>query len=70
MPKISRANCADRLPKSARSTMKSDMPMSVYNVTQTGAKTQFGGANDGFFKFLYQVGMDGNVKIEPIKPAN
>ena len=50
--------------------MKIDMPMSVYNVTQTGAKTQFGGAKDGFFKLLYHVGIDENVKNEPIKPAN
>jgi hypothetical protein len=46
------------------------MPMRVYKVIHTGAKTQFGGANDGFFKLLYQVGIDGNVKNEPIKPAN
>jgi hypothetical protein len=46
------------------------MPIRVYKVIHTGAKTQFGGENDGFFKLLYQVGIDGNVKNEPIKPAN
>jgi hypothetical protein len=50
--------------------MKSDMPIRVYKVIHTGAKTQFGAAKDGFFRFLYQVGIDENVKNEPITPAN
>jgi hypothetical protein len=44
--------------------------MSVYNVIQTGPKIQFGGANEGFLRLLYQVEIDENVKNDPIKPAN
>jgi hypothetical protein len=46
------------------------MPMSRYNVVQTGAKTQLGGVNDGLVKVAYQEGMEGVVKRDPIKPAS
>jgi hypothetical protein len=46
------------------------MPIRTKRVVQTGAKIQSGGLNDGFVRVAYQVGIEGLVKIEPIKPAN
>jgi hypothetical protein len=45
------------------------MPINTKSTVQTGANTQFGGANDGFFKAAYQVGILALVNIEPINPA-
>jgi hypothetical protein len=38
-------------------------------MVQAGAKSQLGGVKEGLFKFAYQVGIEGVVKIEPKKPA-
>jgi hypothetical protein len=46
------------------------MPIRTKRVVQIGAKIQSGGLNDGFIRVAYQVGIEGPVKIEPIKPAN
>jgi hypothetical protein len=53
-----------------RQTRKRDIPMSINRLIQTGLNIQSGGLKDGLFNVLYQVGMAGVVKREPIKPAN
>jgi hypothetical protein len=50
--------------------MKSDNPISVNRVTQTGAKTQLGGVKKGLFNDAYHVGIAGVVKIDPTRPAS
>jgi len=45
------------------------MPMRIKSVVQTGAKSQLGGLKEGLSKVAYQEGIEGVVKIEPIKPA-
>jgi hypothetical protein len=50
-------------------TRNADIPISIYNIVQTGANNQFGGLNDGFSRVVYHVGMEALVNIEPIKPA-
>jgi hypothetical protein len=50
-------------------TMKSEIPIKRYSIVHTGAKTQFGGAKNGFFRFAYQVGMAEVVNREPTIPA-
>ena len=44
-------------------------PINKYKVIHTGPKIQFGGANSGFTKAAYHVGIDEKVKTEPITPA-
>ena len=39
-------------------------------MVQTGPKIQLGGLNEGFLRFLYQVGIAFIVKTEPRIPAN
>ena len=50
--------------------MYNEIPINKNNVVHTGAKIQFGGLNVGVFKEAYQVGIEGEVKKEPIIPAN
>jgi len=45
------------------------MPIRIKRVVQAGAKSQLGGLKEGLFNVAYQVGMEGVVKKEPIKPA-
>lgn len=40
------------------------------NVIQTGPNIQLGGLNAGFLIAAYQVGIEDEVKIEPIMPAS
>ena len=47
-----------------------DMPIKKKSEVQTGPKTELGGLNDGLLKAAYQMGMDGAVKSEPMKPAS
>ena len=42
----------------------------MYNVVQTGPKTQDGGLKEGLFSSGYQVSTEFDVKIEPINPAD
>jgi hypothetical protein len=50
--------------------MKSEIPIRVNKVTQTGAKTQLGGLKGGLFNEAYQVEIAGVVKIDPTTPAS
>jgi hypothetical protein len=52
-----------------RQTRYAAIPINTNSIVQTGANTQLGGANDGFFSEAYQVGIFRFVKTEPIKPA-
>jgi hypothetical protein len=52
-----------------RQTKNADIPIRVYSKSQTGAKIQPGGVNEGFCKVAYQVGTFGAVNKEPIMPA-
>lgn len=45
------------------------IPIRIKRVVQAGAKSQLGGLKEGLFKFAYQVGIEGVVKIEPKNPA-
>lgn len=47
-----------------------EIPINKNKIVQTGAKTQFGGVNEGLFIFAYQPGIEGVVNKEPIRPAN
>lgn len=46
------------------------IPIKVYNVVQTGPKTQAGGLKNGLLSVVYQVGISGAVKIDPMAPAS
>jgi len=48
----------------------SAIPMRANKIIHTGPNTQFGGASVGLIRLMYQVGIDGIVKIEPITPAS
>ena len=43
--------------------------MRKYNDNQTGAKSQFGGVNHGFWSPAYQTGIAESVNTEPRAPA-
>ncbi len=47
-----------------------DIPIIVYNTVQTGANTQLGGLKKGLVRDAYHVGILGEVKIAPIRPAS
>jgi hypothetical protein len=51
-------------------TRNNEIPIIIKRDVHTGKKTQLGGAKDGFWSVAYQVGIAGEVKNEPIKPAN
>jgi len=51
-------------------TKYNDIPIKVKSVVQTGKNNQFGGEKVGFWRLAYQVGIDGVVNTEPIRPAN
>lgn len=46
------------------------MPISVYNVIQTGPNSQLGGVNAGFVSSGYQLSTEPAVKTDPMIPAN
>ena len=48
---------------------KSEIPIRINKVVQTGAKIQFGGLNAGLLIPAYHVLMEGAVKREPNSPA-
>lgn len=48
--------------------IKAAIPIKIKSVVQTGAKSQLGGLNEGLVKEVYQVGIDGVVKKEPMTP--
>jgi hypothetical protein len=56
-------------PNPTRHTRKADIPISIYNIVQTGPNSQLGGLKDGFSRVAYHVGMEALVNIEPMKPA-
>ena len=37
--------------------LENHIPMSMYRIVQTGAKTQLGGQNQGLFKNVYHSGL-------------
>src|SRR5579872_327042 len=51
-------------------TKNAAMPMSRYNVVQTGANIQAGGLRVGLARVAYQVGSEEVVKNAPIVPAS
>lgn len=51
-------------------TRKTEIPINIKSVVHTGKNTQLGGANEGFMRVAYQVGIAGVVKTEPITPAS
>ena len=48
---------------------KTDIPIRIYKVVQTGPNTQLGGVDGGFLRLGYQVGIALKVKRLPIPPA-
>ncbi len=52
-----------------RHTRNNEIPIVIYRVVHTGAKTQFGGLNDGLLIAAYHVGIFLLVNIDPIIPA-
>lgn len=50
-------------------TRKSEIPIRIYSVVQTGPKTQFGGVTDGFTRDGYQSAIDCEVRTDPTSPA-
>ena len=50
-------------------TKNKAIPIKANKIVQTGPKIQLGGLKDGLTIVLYQVAIDGEVKIEPITPA-
>jgi hypothetical protein len=50
-------------------TKYKDIPISVNKNIQTGAKTQFGGLKNGFWRVAYHPVIEGEVNIDPINPA-
>ncbi len=59
-----------RLSRLLRHTRNRDTPIRINRVVQTGANNQLGGVKKGLFRVAYQVGIEGDVKTEPMKPAN
>ena len=50
-------------------TKYKEIPIRVNKKIQTGAKTQFGGLKNGFWRVAYHPGIEGEVNIDPITPA-
>jgi hypothetical protein len=46
-----------------------EIPIIIKSVVHTGPNSQLGGANEGFMRVAYHVGIDGVVKTEPRTPA-
>ena len=68
--KIYRAVLFSFFSKPFPQTRYREIPISMYRVSHTGPKSQFGGAKLGFTNVAYQDGIDCTVKIEPITPAS
>ena len=47
-----------------------EIPIIIKRAVHTGKNTQFGGANEGFMRAAYHVGMAGVVNTEPKTPAS
>ena len=69
IPKIASAILTCGLSKPRRHTRNNEMPINVYNVNQTGAKSQLGGVKKGLLSVTYQVWIDALVETAPIRAA-
>ena len=67
--KSEKARSAPLIDKPFCQIRKTDIPIRIYKVVQTGPNTQLGGVYGGFFKLGYQVGIALKVKRLPIPPA-
>ena len=76
---VLRTSCTINIPSATRTSFRSNplfqmrkaaIPMRAKRVTHTGPNSQLGGAKLGFTIPAYQVGIDDEVKTEPIIPAS
>jgi len=51
-------------------TRNNEIPIIIKSAVHTGKNNQLGGANEGFMRVAYQVGIAGVVKTEPRTPAS
>lgn len=64
-----KAILATSIPNPSRQTRKTDIPIRIYSVVQTGPNARLGGVLGGFFSVAYHVGIALKVEILPIPPA-
>ncbi len=50
-------------------TKKNAIPIKINSIVQTGPNTKDGGVKEGLIRELYQIGIEGVVKKDPIYPA-
>lgn len=50
-------------------TRYKEIPISAYNIVQTGPKIKLGGEKKGLWRVLYQKGIEEKVNIDPNTPA-
>ena len=67
--KSEKARSAPLIAKPFCQIRKTDIPIRIYKVVQTGPNTQLGGVYGGFLRLGYQVGIALKVKRLPIPPA-